>query len=46
MDFEYDEEKTLRQAFEEARNKGKMFNIITWKKKREQQRANLNKLLV
>jgi hypothetical protein len=41
-EFEYDEEKALRKGFEEARNKGKLFNINTWKKKREQQRKLQN----
>jgi hypothetical protein len=40
--FEMDEEKALRQGFEEARDKGKLFNLNTWKKKREEQRARLN----
>ena len=40
--FEMDEEKALKDAFEEARSKGKLFNLNTWKRKREEQRAKLN----
>lgn len=43
QDFEIDEEKALKQAFAEAREKGKLFNVNTWKNKREEQRVKLNK---
>jgi hypothetical protein len=40
-EFEMDEEKALKDAFAEAREKGKLFNLNTWKRKREEQRAKL-----
>lgn len=41
-DFEFDEEKALKKGFEEARDSGKLFNLNTWKREREEQRAKLN----
>lgn len=41
-EFEMDEEKALKQGFAEARAKGKLFNLNTWKRQREEQRAKLN----
>jgi hypothetical protein len=38
MAFELDEGKALSQAFIEARTKGKLFNVNSWKKRREKQR--------
>ena len=38
-DFELDEETALKQGFEEAKAKGKLFNVNSWKRKREEQRA-------
>jgi hypothetical protein len=40
-DFELNEETALKQGFEEARSKGKLFNVNSWKRKREEQRAKL-----
>ena len=40
-EFEYDESKALSKAFAESRAKGKLFNINTWKKKREKTRVKL-----
>ena len=42
VDFEMDEEKALKEAFEEARKNNKLFNVNSWKLKREKQRAKLN----
>ena len=42
MDFEFDEEKALKQGFEEARTRGKLFNVNSWKAKRENLRSKLN----
>jgi hypothetical protein len=39
-EFEFDEEKALKKGFEEARAKGKLFDLNAWKKKREQDRVN------
>jgi len=33
--FELDEEKALKEAFEKARENGKLFNVTSWKLKRE-----------
>ena len=41
MTFELDEDKALKQAFAEARAKNKMFNVNSWKIKREMERAKL-----
>lgn len=41
-EFELDEEKALKQAFEESRKNNKLFNLDSWKLKREKQRAKLN----
>ena len=38
-EFELDEEKALKEAFEEAREKRKLFNIDSWKLKREKLRS-------
>jgi len=42
VDFEFDEEKALKEAFAEARQNGKLFNADHWKMNREKQRAKLN----
>ena len=42
VDFEMDEEKALKQAFEESREKGKLFNVNSWKAKREKLRSKSN----
>ena len=42
VDFEMDEEKALKQAFEEAREKGKLFNVNSWKANREKLRSKFN----
>jgi hypothetical protein len=39
--FECDEAKALREGFAEAISKGKLFNVNTWKKKRENLRVKL-----
>lgn len=36
--FEMNEEKALKDAFEEARRKGKLFDVMKWKLKREDER--------
>lgn len=41
---EDDEACALRMAFAESIAKGKLFNVNTWKKKREKQRVLENKL--
>ena len=41
MTFEFDEEKALKQAFAKARAKNKMFNVNSWKIKREMERTRL-----
>lgn len=38
-EFELDEEKALKDAFEESREKGKLFNVNSWKLKREKLRS-------
>jgi hypothetical protein len=38
-DFELDEEKALKEAFEEARENGRLFNVTSWKLKREKLRS-------
>ena len=38
-EFELDEEKALKEAFEEAKEKGKLFNVNSWKLKRENSRS-------
>lgn len=42
QEFEFDEEKALKDAFNEARSNKKLFNLDSWKRKREEQRARLN----
>jgi len=37
--FEFDEEKALKEAFEEAKENGKLFNVTSWKLKREKLRS-------
>ena len=37
-EFEFDEEKALKKGFEEAKAKGKLFNVNSWKLKREKSR--------
>ena len=37
-EFEFDEEKALKKGFEESRAKGKLFNVTSWKLKREKLR--------
>jgi len=39
--FESDESKALREAFGESILKNKLFNVNTWKKKRENDRIKL-----
>jgi hypothetical protein len=39
--FICDESKAIREGFAEAIAKGKLFNLSTWKKKRENQRVKL-----
>ncbi len=41
-EFEFDEEKALKNGVEEARQKGKLFNVNSWKLKREKSRPNKN----
>jgi len=41
-EFELDEEKALKEAFEEARDNNKLFNVNSWKLKREKLRSKLN----
>ena len=38
-EFELDEEKALKDGFEEARENGKLFNVTSWKLKREKLRS-------
>ena len=41
--FIEDEEEALREAFNECRAEGKLFNLNTYKKKREDLRVKLTK---
>ena len=41
--FEYDESKALREGYAEAISKGKLFDVNSFKKKRENQRIKLKK---
>ena len=43
--FIVDEEMALKNAFKEAREKGKLFNVNTWKRKREVERMKIKKPL-
>jgi hypothetical protein len=40
VDFEYNEEKALKQGFEEAESEGELFDLEAWKKDREKRRPN------
>jgi len=41
-EFEFDEEKALKKGFEEAKQNGKLFNVTSWKLKRENLRSKSN----
>lgn len=40
-EFILNEEEALKKGFEEARTKGKLFNLNKWKLQREKERLNL-----
>jgi hypothetical protein len=43
-EFIQNEEIALKQAFQECREKGKLFNLNKWKAKRENDRLKFNNL--